>query len=218
MKLTAKGRATRQRIIEGASAHLRSDGPPGGTTLDDIREITGTSKGQLFHYFPGGKEELFLAVAQFEADRVIEDQQPHLGALKSWSTWERWRDAVIARYRAQGPQCPLATLMNQVGNTPGAAEVATTLLTRWEEHIRRGIVAMQSAGEVASTLDPDRAAAAFLAGIQGGVQILRTTGSSAHLEAAVDLLIEHLRTSKERSPGAAATRTPTTSNTSRPAG
>ena len=192
MALTAKGRTTRQRIIEGTSAHLHSD-DPGGVTLDDIRAITGTSKGQLFHYFPGGKEELLLAVARFEADRVIFDQQPHLGALTSWAAWERWRDAVVARYRAQGANCPLGTLMNQVGSTPGAAEVAASLLDQWQGLLRRGITTMQSKGAVDPALDADRAAAAFIAGIQGGVQMLRSTGSSAHLEAVIGVLIDHLR-------------------------
>ena len=61
--LTAKGQATRERIIEGAAAYLASD-EPGEVTLDDIRAITGTSKSQIFHYFPGGKEELLLEVAR----------------------------------------------------------------------------------------------------------------------------------------------------------
>ncbi|GGM06382.1 hypothetical protein GCM10010129_57710 [Streptomyces fumigatiscleroticus] len=51
-----------------------------GTTLDDIRARTATSKSQIFHYFPGGKEELLLAVAAREAERVLEDQEPHLRA------------------------------------------------------------------------------------------------------------------------------------------
>lgn len=192
MGLTTKGRATRQRIIDGAAAHLRDDAP-GDMTLDDVRAVTGTSKGQLFHYFPGGKEELLLAVARAEADKVIADQQPHLGALTSWAAWEDWRNAVVARYRAQGASCPLGSLMNQVGATPGAAEVVTTLLNQWQGDVLRGITAMQAQGDVDPALDADRTAAAFIAGIQGGVQMLRTTGSTAHLEATLDVLIEHLR-------------------------
>jgi AcrR family transcriptional regulator len=192
MALTAKGRATRQRIIEGAAAYLRSD-EAAGVTLDDIRAITGTSKGQIFHYFPDGKEELFLAVARHEADRVLDDQQPHLGALTSWPAWERWRDAVVARYRAQGRSCPLGALMSQVGSTPGATEVIATLVDQWEAHVRRGIVAMQNAGLVRASVDAGPVAAAFVAGIQGGVQVLRSTGNIRHLEAALDTLIGHLR-------------------------
>ncbi|MFD5826186.1 TetR/AcrR family transcriptional regulator [Lentzea sp. NPDC060358] len=194
MKLTAKGRATRQRIIEGAAAHLRGD-DAAGVTLDDIRAITGTSKGQIFHYFPDGKEELFLAVARFEAGRVLDDQQPHLGALTSWAAWDRWRDSVVARYRAQGRSCPLGVLMGELGSTPGAQEVIGTLLHQWEAELRRGIAEMQRRGHVGASADPARLSAALIAGIQGGVQVLRSTGSAAYLEAVLDTLIDHLKTS-----------------------
>jgi AcrR family transcriptional regulator len=192
MTLTAKGRATRQRIIDGAADYLRSD-EPGEVTLDDIRAVTRTSKGQLFHYFPGGKEELLLAVARFEADRVLADQQPHLGALDDWPAWDAWRRAVIARYRAQGARCPLSSLLHQVGSVPGAAEVATTLLATWQGHVRRGIIAMQESGLIGASIDPERASAAFITGIQGGVTVLRSTGSTAHLEATLAILMEYLQ-------------------------
>ena len=193
MTLTAKGRATRQRIIEGTATYLRGD-EPGEVTLDDIRAITGTSKGQIFHYFPEGKEELLLEVARYESERVLDDQQPHLGALTSWAAWERWRDAVVARYRAQGRNCPLGSLLAQVGGgTPGTAEVVASLLARWQAHVRRGITEMQAAGLVRDGLDAGRVAAAFVAGIQGGVSVLRTTGSTDYLEATLDSLIDYLR-------------------------
>jgi AcrR family transcriptional regulator len=53
-------------------------------TLDDICHRTHTSKSQLFHYFPAGKDQLLLAVAQHEADRVLSDQEPYLSNLGSW--------------------------------------------------------------------------------------------------------------------------------------
>jgi AcrR family transcriptional regulator len=191
MTLTRKGLASKQRIIEGAAAHLRSDSP-GRVTLDELRAATASSKSQLFHYFPGGKVELLLAVARHEADRVLADQQPHLQALTTWPAWDAWRRSVIARYASQGPHCPLSSLMNQVGNVPGAAQVAATLLEQWQGHVRRGIVWMQADGLIDPGIDPERASAAVIAGIQGGVAVLRSTGSTAHLEAAFDLMIDYL--------------------------
>jgi AcrR family transcriptional regulator len=136
MALTLKGTATRQRIIEGAAMHLRSDAP-GEVTLDEIRSITGTSKRQIFHYFPSGKDELLLAVAQYEADRVLSDQQPHLETLNSWAAWRRWRDAVVSRYELMGSSCPLGALMAQLSTTPGSAEVIAVLLENWQADIRQ---------------------------------------------------------------------------------
>lgn len=194
-KFTAKGEATRRRIIEGAAAEIRSRGVA-ETTLDDIRARTQTSKSQLFHYFPGGKDELLLAVAQHEARMVLEDQQPYLGELTSWAAWQRWRDAVVDRYRRQGQSCPLSMLMSEIGRTtPGAQAVTKALLRQWHDEIAAGIQSMQEQGKVAGELDADRVGAALLAGIQGGVGIMLATGDLSYLEAALDTGIGNLRKS-----------------------
>jgi AcrR family transcriptional regulator len=190
--LTPKGAATQQRIVEGAASQLREHGVT--VTLDDIRARTGTSKSQLFHYFPGGREQLLLAVARYEADRVLADQQPQLGDLTSWAAWLEWRDTVVARYRAQGQQCPLNALVSQLGRmTPGAQAVVAQLMAQWQAQIATGVRNMQGAGEVAQDLDADRTAAAMLAGIQGGVVMMMSTGDVTPLEAALDLGIGYLR-------------------------
>ena len=191
-KLTAKGRATRQRIIDGAAAEIRINGAV-ATTLDHVMARPGTSKSHLFHYFSGGKEQLLLAVAEQEAQRVLSDQQPHLSQLVSWAAWQRWRDVVVERYRRQGQQCPLSTVMSEIGRTPGAHAVTSTLITRWRQEIEAGVRAMQARGKIAASVDPTLAAAALLAGIQGGVSVLLSTGDIGYLEAALDVGIANLR-------------------------
>jgi AcrR family transcriptional regulator len=191
--LTRKGAATRQRILEGAATLIREHGVV-ATTLDDVLASTATSKSQLFHYFPGGREELLLAVARLEADRVLEDQRPQLGDLTSWPAWQAWRDKVVERYRRQGRLCPLNSVTSHLGSrTPGAQAVVTELMRRWQTEIAAGVRHMQDAGEIDPGLDPDRTAAALLAGIQGGVLIQMSTGQTTHLEAALDMGIAHLR-------------------------
>ena len=190
--LTPKGEATRHRIVEAAAAEMREHGVV-VTTLDDVRNRAHVSKGQLFHYFPDGKEELLLAVAEFEAGRVLDDQQPQLGNLTTWAAWTEWRDIVVARYRAQGMDCPLSALMSQVGrSTPGARAVVSELMSQWEALVRAGIEELQSTGEADADLDAGQVAAALIAGIQGGVGMLMTTGSTHHLEAAIDLVLDRL--------------------------
>ncbi|MGK3207063.1 TetR/AcrR family transcriptional regulator [Amycolatopsis sp. MEPSY49] len=196
--LTRKGAATRQRIVEGAAAEIRERGVA-VTTLDDIRARTATSKSQLFHYFPEGKEELLLAVARFEADQVLAVQQPQLGRLTSWAGWQRWRDTVVSHYDSRGQHCPLNVLISQLGRaTPGAQAVVTELMRRWQDELEAGIRHLQTAGEVSPDLDTERTAAALLAGLQGGVVVMLSTGRIDHLEAALDVGIENLRASGNR--------------------
>ena len=101
--LTAKGSATRDRIVAGAAALIRDRGVT-EVGLDDIRAATATSKSQLFHYFPDGKVELLHAVAIHEAAAVIADQQPQIDELTSWkasrcgATW--WSTSTPVRVTA----------------------------------------------------------------------------------------------------------------------
>ena len=179
-----------------------SRAPPGvirelgleAATLDEVRLRTATSKSQLFHYFPEGRRQLLLAVAHHEAERVLDDQQPHLSSLSSWESWQRWRNAVVRRYRRQGRTCPLAVLMTELGRTdPASQEVTKTLLLRWRMDLAAGIRATRAGRAGAADLDPDRYAGALIAAIQGGVALLLATGSSADLESALDLILEPLR-------------------------
>jgi AcrR family transcriptional regulator len=191
--LTPKGQATRARIIAGAAAVLRENGVA-FSTLDDVLARTGTSKSQLFHYFPDGKDQLLLEVAQYEANQVLEDQQPYLGCLDSWDVWYRWRDALVERYELQGDHCPLGSLFLQIGrSTPGARAMVIELMKKWQASLAGGIRALQSGGHLSTSLDVDETAAALLAGIQGGVTIMLSTGDSAHLRAAIDWGIMRLR-------------------------
>ncbi|HEY0934004.1 MAG TPA: TetR family transcriptional regulator [Trebonia sp.] len=192
VSLTPKGAATRQRIVEAAAAEIREFGVT--ATLDDIRARARASKSQLFHYFPGGREQLLLAVARYEADRVLADQEPQLSDLGSWASWLAWRETVVRRYREQGQQCPLNALVTQLGRmTPGAQAVVAELMRQWQAQITAGIIRMQAAGEVAGDLDAAATGAAILAGVQGGVVMLMSTGDLTPLTAALDLGIGYLR-------------------------
>jgi AcrR family transcriptional regulator len=194
--LTAKGAATRQRIIEAAATRVRAQGVL-GTSLDDVMAATDTSKSQLFHYFPDGKSQLLLAVAQHEADRVLADQQPYLDRLTTLRAWRAWRNLVVRRYREQGQQCPLSALQSELGSSdPAVRAVIADLLGTWQARIVAGIRAMQVQGTFDDRVNPERAGAAMLAGIQGGVTVLLATGSIISLEAALDIGISQLQTAR----------------------
>ncbi|TDW83895.1 MULTISPECIES: TetR/AcrR family transcriptional regulator [Kribbella] len=192
--LTAKGAATRERIVAAAAAEIRERGIS-AVKLDDIGRRSRTGKSQLFHYFPDGKEQLLLAVAEREAEQVLEDQEPHLGQLTSWDAWRDWRDAVVEKYRRQGVNCPLGVLITEIGrHTPAAQAVTAQLLAQWQRRLEVGIEEMKAAGEIRAAVDPARASAALIAAIQGGVAILMSSGTSTHLEYALDLCLDYLRT------------------------
>jgi len=204
--LTAKGAATRARIVEGAAELFRTRNLT-TTTLDDVMLRTGTSKSQLFHYFPDGKEQLLLAVAEFEAARALRDHGDCLSHLTTWEAWDEWRATVVERHRAGQDGCALSALYLQVGHgTPAAQEIMRLLVHRWGAELAAGMRSMQASGELSPSFDVDRAAPALLTALQGGVTIMMATGESSHLEAALDLVIEWMRAAPAVTPPSTSSR------------
>jgi hypothetical protein len=114
--------------------------------------------------------------------------------LTSWEAWQKWRSAVVRRYRRQGRTCPIAVLMSELGRAdPASQEITRSLLMRWRTELAAGVRATQTGATRGPLLDPDRYAGALIAAVQGGVAILLATGSSTDLESALDLLLEPLR-------------------------
>ena len=184
-RYSAKGEATRQRMIHAAALLIRENGVP-ETTLDDVLEATSTSKSQLFHYFPAGRSDLLVAVATHEAAQVLEAQEPYLSDLSSSEAWERWRRAVMDHYIQLGDRCPLGALTSELGKTSAETRnIVTTLYDTWESALAHGVAALPGQSH-----DATRVARCILTAIQGGVVMLRATGRVDYLEAALAQAME----------------------------
>jgi AcrR family transcriptional regulator len=159
----------------------------GGTSLDDIRTRTSTSKSQLFHYFPRGKAELVSAIATFQAERVLAAQQPFLDYLDTWDAWEGWRAAVLAHYGSQRQWgCPIGSLANEVAGTdPELAAELAAFMERWCSYLEAGVARMRSAGLLRPESNPRALATSIFASLQGGLLLTQTMESLEPLDAAL---------------------------------
>lgn len=186
-KLTPKGAATRVRIVE-AAADLILERGVGGTNLDDVGTVTGTSKGQLFHYFPGGKSELVTAIAAFQSERVLEAQRPFLDTLDRWDDWDRWREAVVAHYRSQPHWgCPIGALTAElIKSEPDRAAEVSAHMNRWRGYLEVGLTRMRDSGRLRTDADPHALALSTFAALQGGLLLTQMMESVEPLEAALD--------------------------------
>jgi AcrR family transcriptional regulator len=193
-KLTSKGAATRDRIVVAAADLVLARGLA-GTSLDDIRAGTATSKSQLFHYFPGGKRELVGAIAAFQGERVLDAQRPYLDTLDTFEAWQAWRDAVVAHYGSQASWgCPIGNLAREViGSDPEPAAEARAHMERWRGHLAAGIRRMRDTGVLRADSDPEELSLAIFASLHGGLLLTQTMQSIAPLEAALDGALVMLR-------------------------
>jgi AcrR family transcriptional regulator len=192
--LTAKGAATRTRIVETAAELVLARGV-GATSLDDIRAGTATSKSQLFHYFPDGKGELVSAIAGYQAERVLDAQRPYLDELDTWESWERWREAVLAHYGSQPHWgCPIGALTTELLRAePDRAAELTAHMDRWRRYLEDGLRRMRAAGLLRADADPHELALATFASLHGGLALTQMMGSIEPLDAALSAALVALR-------------------------
>ena len=190
--LTARGAATRSRIVNAAADLIYAHGVD-RTSLEEVMAEAGVSKSQLYHYF-ADKDALVLEVIALQTERVLSAQQPHLGALDSIRALQSWRNAIVRlNKRAHSKGCPLGSLANELANDLEAARKRLAASFEiWSNCVKLGLAKMHERGELIASADPNELAIALLTAVQGGLLLSKTTHSSRPLEIAIDMAISHI--------------------------
>jgi len=190
--LTARGAATRSRIVEAAADLIYAHGVE-RTSLDDVMAASGVSKSQLYHYF-ADKDALVLEIIARQTERVLDAQRPHLEALDSLPALKAWRNAMVRLNKATtGKGCPLGSLASELANDsePARKRLADSF-SIWRNRIENGLARMRERGELAASADPHDLALALLSAVEGGLLLAKTTRTSRPLEIALDMAIDHV--------------------------
>ena len=88
-RFTAKGRATRERIIRASAEIILAQGFS-TMNMDTVRNLASVSGSQIAHYF-ADKQELIRAVIARQTQVVLDfHRQPKLGGLNTFDDFERW--------------------------------------------------------------------------------------------------------------------------------
>jgi TetR/AcrR family transcriptional regulator, transcriptional repressor for nem operon len=192
--MTDQGRATRGRIVAVAAALIGEQGVS-GTSLDDIRAATNSSKSQLYHYF-GDKHGLVQAVIDHQSAVVLGAQAEALEAVDDWRDLERWVDSMVAMVEQQGARggCPIGTLAAALADTDERFRTALNdAFDSWRDAIGGALARLRDNGLLARDADIEALTTTTLAAIQGGLLLAKTSRDSAQLRAALDGAIAQLR-------------------------
>jgi AcrR family transcriptional regulator len=158
-----------------------------GTSLNRITERTKIGKGSLYHFFPGGKEEMAAAVLE-SVDRWFEDEifKPLRDDHADDPLSMMWQN-VISYFRSGGRVCLVGAFALDVTRDRFAAVI--------EDYFRRWIASLAVAltGQGASPDDANRCAENIVLTIQGAIVLsralkdpkvfIRAIDSSRHLAA-----------------------------------
>lgn len=192
----------RTRIITATNELFRVWGYH-GTTLSQISEASGATTGSIYHFFPGGKEELTVAVIESTADayrqlfETIADE-----AADPVSAYVDFFDAgaaLLAESNYIDP-CPIGSIAREVASISEplrrAAEAAfDSWIQAGTDHLTRAGVDAETAGDLAIV---------FVGAVEGGFVLSRTRRSPEPLLAAARTLIPLVASALARASAATA--------------
>jgi TetR/AcrR family transcriptional repressor of nem operon len=196
-RLTARGAATRERIVLAAAELMAAKGVA-ATTLDEVRVASGTSKSQLYHHF-AAKEALVRAVVTHQAAVVLERQYQLLRGVSSFAGLRRWRNAVLQRnvLRSGAYGCEIGTLAAELSDTDEAARQALAAhFATWERLLADGFQRMRDNGTLRADADPATLSVAVMAAVQGGYLLAQTAHDAEPMRVALDMALAHVETFK----------------------
>lgn len=184
---TAKGRATRARIVR-AAAELVAEQGAAAVSLDDVGARASASRSQLYHYFDD-RDDLIRAVIDATTDAVLGVQVDHLAHLDTWAGIDRWFGLLVG-FQEDGQArggCPIGSLVGQLGERDPLARAALAAgFDQWEAYLREGLTRMKARGRIVATADPARLATATMALLQGGLLLTQVRRDPAQLRVALD--------------------------------
>ncbi len=195
-RLTAKGRATRDRIVKVAAELILSDGLS-ALNMDALRKAASVSGSQLAHYFTD-KRALIRAVVARQIDVVLDfHRQPRLGALDTLDDFERWIDLNMRYLRRIGYSGTPTYhgLAGQLGKSDTATrDTLAAGYRQWIELLQNAIQRMKDHGVLVARADPRELALVIVSAHQGGATLAFSYRAEWPHADAVRFAVNYLRT------------------------
>jgi TetR/AcrR family transcriptional repressor of nem operon len=180
----SKADRTRQFIIETTAGIFNKKGYA-GTSLSDLTEATGLTKGSIYGNFEN-KEEVALAVFDHNYAKMSKAIMQHIQRADSYydklMVYAKFYHSFMRRESTPGG-CPILNTAIEADDTNNLLkDKAASAVLKWKKGIENLIQAGISAGEFREDIDLATTALSIIALIEGGVMISKVTDSPANLD------------------------------------
>lgn len=194
----SKAEKTRQFIIEKTAPIFNRKGYA-GTSLSDMTEVTGLTKGSIYGNFDN-KDEVAVAAFHYNHKRVSDSFISTIAKKKTYKEKLMVYPALYENFFTELISfggCPILNTATEADDThPVLKEQANRAITNWKENIVSMIRKGVEAGEFkAENINPEQTALTIIACIEGAIMITKLSGKTNHFRSimqSVKKMIEDL--------------------------
>jgi len=191
-----KAEKTKSYIIEKTATLFNTKGFA-GTSLNDITEATGLTKGSVYGNFKN-KDEVALAVFEYNLKKMQVLFASELDQKKSYKEKvlvypEIYKNSFTRLFSSGG--CPILNTATEADDThPQLKEAAKSAFLYWKDSIAHLIEKGIEQKEFKQETNPEEAALTILAMIEGAVMITKLTGKLNYLKSLMGSLKTQINT------------------------
>ena len=181
-------RLTSQHFVDCASDLLREN-CGGDITLAMVLDACGAQKGSLYHFFPGGKEELLAAAVEKMRDCAMAHLRQCMEESRCASEGIRKHLHFVAKLIDRpdnGLGMPFLALASTIGENSASVQAACDNALREFEKF----YSSQLVKDGFSNREAKKLAAFSVATVEGAIQLARLRGSSAPVKLAAEKIAE----------------------------
>jgi len=185
-----KADRTREYIVEKTAPIFNRKGYS-GTSMSDLTETTGLTKGAIYGNFEN-KDEVALAAFNYNVGRMIE-QVKDLQALRPTAIGKL--EAYIMVYRQGlyksflGAGCPIVNTGVDADDThPQLQKKVSEALARWHRSVSAIVHQGIRSGEIREEVNVAAFASLMIAMIEGGITVSKISGDMSYLTQSLDYL------------------------------
>lgn len=193
-KLTARGAATRGRIVLAAAELMHARGVA-ATTIDEVLAASATSKSQFYQHF-SDKSELVYDVITLRADEILTWQRVRLEKVDSFRGLRQWRTAMVQRCTLRRGLwgCELGSLAAELSDTDDRARASLAEhFSEWRDLLAGALERMRDSGRLRTDIDAPTLATGLLAAVEGGYLLSQTAHDPRLMQTALDAAISHIK-------------------------
>lgn len=190
-----KAERTRQFILEKTASIFNMKGYA-GTSLSDLTEATGLTKGSIYGNF-ANKDEVALAAFDYNLSLLNTTRAALManssGAVDKLLTMAGFYRADFKSSMIAGG-CPILNTAIEADDThPLLKEKVSKAIKAWKKNIETLVSQGIAQKEIKKSVNADSFATSFIALIEGGIMMSKVTGNRAMLDNCIDHLEKMIR-------------------------
>lgn len=191
-----KAERTKQLIVEKTAPIFNRKGYA-GTSLSDLTEATGLTKGSIYGNF-ANKDEVALAAFDYNLsllnDGLSAALSLHTNAVDKLLAMAQFYRSEFKNSMARGG-CPIQNTAVEADDThPLLKEKVAKSIKSWKKTIESIVKGGIESGEIKPGIDPAQFSTEFIALIEGGIMLSKATNNTALLYTCINRLEQIINT------------------------